>query len=252
MTDRSTPLATAARVAPLDDGAVADYLRANPDFLQRHPDLLRDLTPPERWSGDGVVDLQSYMVSALRSENSTLKACAEEVIETQRGNMSVQTRVHQAVLALLAEQDEAGFLRVALREWPLMLDVDVISIGFERMAGATPFCWPDGQPAGSDAEPDADLRALPAGYGRMLMEGNGTARLFGLYEDDGTLFGAASTLVRSTAVARIGGADGLPLGLIALGSRQIGAFDQAQGSELLCFLAAVVHRWLAAFSRHHG
>ena len=47
---------------------VVAYLRTHPDFFSCCPDLLQDLSPPARWTGDKVVDLQHYMVSVLRDE----------------------------------------------------------------------------------------------------------------------------------------------------------------------------------------
>ena len=38
---------------------VEAYLKEHPDFLTHHESLLDQMTPPMRWSGDKVVDLQS-------------------------------------------------------------------------------------------------------------------------------------------------------------------------------------------------
>ncbi|MGB0681715.1 MAG: DUF484 family protein [Magnetovibrionaceae bacterium] len=226
---------------------VRAYLKRNPDFLARNTDLIGDLVPPDRSSGSRVIDLQRFQVAALQDEMGTLRATTAEVIGTQRDNLNIQSRVHEAVLALLATTTEAGFLRVTLNEWPMMLDVDVVSICFEHPNGGSPVPM---------AETDGELRPLPAGYQRMILDG-APARLFEDFSDDGTLFGAGSTLVRSVAFARIGGAgigqEGhLPPGLLCLGSRSAGTFDQAQGTELLSFLARVVEQMLIAWSRRRG
>ena len=52
----------------LDAGAVADYLRRHPDFLAAHPDLIPALTPPELRRGEGVVDMQHFMLQRLRHD----------------------------------------------------------------------------------------------------------------------------------------------------------------------------------------
>ena len=50
-----------------DDGErVAEYLRRHPDFLVRYPKILDGLTPPAQYSGDGVVDMQQFMLERLR------------------------------------------------------------------------------------------------------------------------------------------------------------------------------------------
>ena len=54
--------------------------------------MLDALAPPARWSGDGVVDMQQYLINRNRSEMDELRDCAQDVIETSRSNMSTQTR----------------------------------------------------------------------------------------------------------------------------------------------------------------
>ena len=43
--------------------------------------------------------MQRYMVESLRGEIAGLRDCANEVIETSRANLAIQTRTHAAVLA---------------------------------------------------------------------------------------------------------------------------------------------------------
>ena len=67
-------------------------------------------------------------------------------------------------------------------------------------------------------------------------------------EDDGQVFGEASGLVKSAALARIQPGNGIPAAMLALGARDRGGFHSGQSSDLLTFLARVtemcVHRWL--------
>ena len=49
-----------------DAEVIARYLSDHPNFLAERPELLRELTPPARWNGDEVVDLQSVMLERLR------------------------------------------------------------------------------------------------------------------------------------------------------------------------------------------
>ena len=66
---------------------VETYLKNHPDFLTQHQSLLDLMTPPMRWSGDKVVDLQSYMLDRLRGEQDDLKDAANLLISTTRANM---------------------------------------------------------------------------------------------------------------------------------------------------------------------
>ena len=94
--------------APAEDvsgDAVADYLRRHPDFFNGRLDLLSDMAVPDRWSDDSVVDMQRFLAERRLGEIDDLRNCAQEVIETSRTNMSVQTRTHAAVLAMLSAAD---------------------------------------------------------------------------------------------------------------------------------------------------
>jgi len=207
--------------------AVARYLRENPDFFVRNEALLRRMTPPRRWTGDGVVDIQKYMLDSLRGEMESLRTDAREVIETTRSNMSSQARTHAAVLALIRAADFDELTRIIGYDLPLLLDVDVATVGFEPGNGV---------PAVPTVSHVRRLRAgaIEAVFGN----GNGVVLLDSV-DDDGTVFGAAAGLVRSAALARLGSGKVTPPGILALGSRG-DAFHPGQGTELVGFLARVV------------
>ncbi|MBT6407241.1 MAG: DUF484 family protein, partial [Rhodospirillaceae bacterium] len=96
----------------LTDDKITEYLANNPDFLARNPEIVKSLTAPSRWDGDGVADMQKFMLEQLRGEIDNLRDCAQDVIETSRTNMSIQTRVHTAVLALLSADGFADTVKV--------------------------------------------------------------------------------------------------------------------------------------------
>ncbi len=223
----------------LNGEEVRDYLGRHPDFLTRHPELLEALSTPSRWSGDGVVDMQQFMLERLRGEIDSLRGCAQDVIETSRTNMSAQTRVHAAVLALLAANDFGHLLRTIAEDLPLLLDVDVVAICFET-GGA------DGVMETELASPP--IRRLEAGRVDGLIGRDRDVALFREMADDGTLFGGGSGLVRSAALGRLRPGPTTPEGLLALGSRG-NTFHPGQGTDLITFLGRVidsrVHRFLA-------
>jgi uncharacterized protein YigA (DUF484 family) len=220
----------------LSDEAVAAYLRRNPDFLARRPDALDGQSAPARWSGDGVVDFQQYMLERLRGEMEELRTCASDLIETSRSNMSNQTRTHAAVLAMVGTADFAQTVRMVRDDLPLLLTVDAVTIGFE----------PAARPIAGLALPD--VQRLPEGAVDGLLGAGQDVALLRQARDDGTVFGAAAGLVRSAALARIRPGAAVPVGLLALGTRGDAAFHPGQGTELVGFLALVVercvHRWL--------
>lgn len=231
MTAKSTETATVP--AEADDAsstpsaeAVIAFLRDNPQFFENYGHLLATMPAPARYVEGGVVDLQKVMLDRRLEEISELRNCALEVIETSRSNMATQARTHAAALALLAVQDADHLMRVIADDLPLLLDVDVVVLAFER----------GGRP----------LAELVNGSTRYLYD-NAVDQLVGIdrdvrlvrdMTDDGTIFGGAAGLVRSAALTRIRPSRNTAPGLLALGSRG-NAFHPGQGTELLTFLARV-------------
>jgi hypothetical protein len=231
----STKQNEAADAGPKDLRAeqVADYLARHPEFFEANGHLFATMAAPGRWSG-GVVDIQKVMLDRRVEEIEELRNCAVEVIETSRTNMTVQTRTHAAVLALLTAITFDQLLRVVQEDLPLLLDVDVAILAFE--AGDRPL-----------AElVSSETRYLKSGAVDELLGEDKDVRLIRDVRDDGTLFGGAAGLVRSAALTRLRPNRTTPAGLLALGSRS-GTFHPGQGTELLQFLAraleACVQRW---------
>lgn len=224
--DPATPAASA-----VSDSEVVAYLIGNPDFLTRHPEVLQGMAAPERWSGDGVVDIQRYMLDRRSDEIDELRNCAIDVIETSRSNMSTQTRTHAAVLALIAAGDLETLVYVATQDWPMLLDVDVVSLGFEPAEGT--LAW----------TPGPDIQSLPIGAIDALIGADQDVRLARQVLDNGDVFGAGAGLVRSAAFVRLRCGLDMPPGMLALGSRG-NAFQPGQGAELLIFLSRVVESCL--------
>lgn len=215
----------------LEPERIARWLGRHPDFFAGRADLLSQMTFPSRWSGEGVVDFQRYMLDRRQDEIDNLRDCAIEVIETSRSNLSSQTRTHAAALALVAAEDFDDLLGIVTDDLPLLLDVDVVTIGFEAGAQAAPALL------------SPDIGALDEGAVERLV---GAKRDVVLVHDigaDGDIFGAAAGLVRSAAVSRLRPGPGIPAGLLALGSRGA-TFHSGQGTELIGFLARVLESCL--------
>ncbi len=213
----------------LDPADVIDYLRAHPDFLTENPELLDVMTPPMRWSGDKVVDIQTYMLDRLKNESDDLKDAANLLISTTRANMMIQTRTHASVIALLGADTFEKLVHVTCFDLPLLLDVDAVSLCFET--GET----------GQTQLGASDIRWFaPGTVNKVMGSEDDFAKLLEHTSDDGSVFGEAAGIVRSAALARIGPGKMAPRGLLALGSRTKGAFHGGQGTDLLVFLARVL------------
>ena len=217
---------------------VAAYLRRHPDFLTNRPDLVAILTPPEREMGDGVVDLQRFMLERMRTDVARLKLVQRKLIATSRANLQNQSRVHAAVLAMLAATTFEHLIAVVTEELTLLLDIDAVGLCIEAAPGKR-----------------AKHPALTQGV--QVLEPGAVDELLGSSHDvllrsdvvgDPVLFGAAAAgLVRSDALVRLKVSSAAPVGLLALGARKPGVFHPGQGTELLTFLAQVIEHSIRAW-----
>jgi uncharacterized protein len=224
-------------LAALSGASVAEYLRRHPDFLLEHPDLLWVLTPPQQRSGDGVVDMQRYMLERMKSDLAKMTAAQAELIATSRANLATQGRIHAAVLAALGAKSLPHCIDTILVDLPMHLEVDAIGLGFESL---------DAPPAGDGA---SALKILPRGTVDRVMGERRDILLLSDEPGDPAIYAGAATLVRSQAMMRLRLTRDMPPGILAFGSRQTGKFHQGQGTELLSFLGRTVecalHGWLA-------
>ena len=214
---------------------VADYLRRHPDFLVEHPDLVRLLTPPAHDRGEGVVDMQRYMLERLRGELGKLQESQNDLITTARENLSIQSRIHVAILALLGATTLEHLIEVITTDLAVHLEVDAVVLGFEALDRVAP-----GQQA-------RGLRLFPRGRIDRLLSGAREVLLLADTPGDSQLFGSAATLVRSQALLRMQLRRDAPLGVLAFGARDPQKFHPGQGSELLTFLGRVVELSIRAW-----
>lgn len=229
MSGNITDIAASGDIAEsdLDADDVAVFLMQNPMFFTEHPDLLDFVQLPDRFDAGGVVDFQRYQLQRRDSEIDELRNCAQDVIETSRTNMSVQTRTHAAVLAILHASTVQQLYRIVSDDLPILLDIDVAAVGFEPSTHA------------NVAVLSEHLRTLPPNTVDAVVGRDQDVQLYREFWDDGTVFGSAAGLVKSAAVARIKPGVAMPSGLLALGARD-GTFRPGQGTELFSFLARVV------------
>jgi uncharacterized protein YigA (DUF484 family) len=204
---------------------VADYLRRHPNFLNKFPDLLATLTPPSRSQGDGIVDMQQFMLERHRRDIEKLNHSYQELVETSRSNMSNQGRVHAGVLSLFGARTFENLIEIVTTDLAELLGVDVVTLCVE--AGEEPL--PRAVKSG--------LYILDPGYVDELLGVGRDAVLRPHVTGDDAVFGPAAGLVNSDALMRLRVSQATPLGLLALGSRRKEFFDPSQGTELLNFLA---------------
>jgi uncharacterized protein YigA (DUF484 family) len=225
--DKASPRGTASQ-----SDEVRQYLTDNPDFLTSHPDLLTELTPPAHHQGDGVLDMQLYMIDRLQMQVTALRSEQQDLIAASRSNIMSQARIHSAVLALLEARTFEHLIEVVTTDLANLLDVDVVTLCVESDSYSAKVAGTDG------------VFTIPQG---RVDEVLGTERDIFLHKDQAAehcLFGGASTLVESSALVRLRLNSMGPSAILALGSRDNGRFHPGQGTELLCFLGRIVAQCL--------
>lgn len=215
----------AAAGEELSAAKVADFLRRHPDFLAEHPELLEVLQAPARAHGDGVLDLQSFMVERLRNEVAEMREARDALVRSGRSNMAAQGRVHEAVLALLATKSFEHLIETVTTDLAVLLNLDAVSLCVEQSGRDLPPLR-----LGGLCQLEPDTVDSTVGSGRKVL-------LRGEIQGDPAIFGAAAGLVASEALIRMDISTATPPALLALGSRHADQFHPGQGTELLMFLA---------------
>jgi hypothetical protein len=82
---------------------VAAYLAANPEFFERHPDLVADLRVPH--ASGGAVSLIEHQVSLLRRQLQTERRRLAHLIARAQDFQDLSARLHSLSLHLIAAQD---------------------------------------------------------------------------------------------------------------------------------------------------
>ena len=227
---------TAERVkARVSAAQVADYLRRHPDFLSRHPDLLDSQVAPARRRGDGVVDLQQFMVERLRGDIARLRADQDDLLANSRDNQSTTERIHKAVLALLGAESFEYLIETVTTDLAVLLDVDTVALCIETPDDNTPTTMVEG------------VQLLAPGTVDRLLGFDRSTLLRDDVAGDPLIFGEGAGLVRSDALIRLTISEKTPSGLLGFGTRHPGYFNPGQGTDLLNFLARLLEHCIRSW-----
>lgn len=225
---------------PLTADDVIAWLRNNPDFLQRNPDVCDLLAPPREYKGKGVVDFQQFMVNRLRADRDGVIEEARDIVETSRANMNNLSRIHTAVLMLLEARDFEDFIHTLTMDCPSILNVDIMSLVVEAEDGVVPHISVSGVYAVSPGSIDLVMKESA-----ISLEAN----IRGL----GEIYGGGAGLVNSQALVRMTIDPQMPSAMLAFGSREPELFQAGQATDLLMFFSRTVERlfrsWLDIPSR---
>jgi uncharacterized protein YigA (DUF484 family) len=218
--------------------AVADYLRRHPDFLLERPDLVAALTPPTYHRGDGVVDLQRFMLESLRTEVEEQLSREARLLNAAEQRDAARAQVQEAALALLQSRSFEHLIRTVNERVAESLRVEAVRL-----------CVESGD-ATAGARAKVGVVVIEPGTIDKWMRRTEDIALVSGSPGRRAIFGPEAAEIRSYALLRLSFGPKLPGGLLALGAADADGFHPRQGTELLDFLARVlehcVRRWLMA------
>ena len=216
------------------DDAVA-YLKAHPDFFDKHPELATELGLTPRVQGPGVIDMQQAILKRLRSEIDRLKSERSEIIANSRQNQMVQNRIQAAVISIIQAATFEKMIHVVTHELPELLDVDFITLAIEATASEPRKL------------PVRGVYVLAPGVIDAAIGQDKHARLRSHIKGEDAFFGEVSRFVQSDVLMRLRVSSGSPDGVMCFGSRNPEAFGPDMATELLFFLAKVLENTIRAW-----
>jgi len=188
------------------EDAVA-YLKAHPDFFDKHAELAGELGLTPRMQGPGVIDMQQAILKRLRSEIDRLKNERTEIIANSKQNQIVQNRIQAAVISIIQATTFEKMIHVVTHELPELLDVDFITLAIEANADAP------------KRVPVRGVYVLAPGAIDAAIGPEKHARLRSHIAGEEAFFGDVARFVKSDVLMRLKVSSGSPDGIMCFGSR---------------------------------
>ena len=222
--------------ARISDEQVVAHLRANPDFLVRHPSILEALHLDHE-SGEAV-SLMERQIAVLRGRNIDMRAQFDELVRNARSNDALFSRTRALILAALEATSLPELTSIIRRQLIEQLGIDTVTIilfDSDTRSAEAPSYRVDDEVTARVAI-DSILNAQQAVCG-VLRESEATY----LFCDD-------ATLPASVAVVPLSHNDRI-IGVLGLGSRDPQRFVSGMGTMFLGYLADVLARLIDRFAR---
>ncbi len=211
-----------ARLSEKQEQTIVNFLSSNPDFFERHPELLNKLELSH--SNGEAVSLIERQVKSLRQEIDQYKERLEELVAIGHDNERLNKRMHRLTLTLIDTVDFDECLN-ALQD-KLHEDFDAEAVELHLFTHNE-----------VDGLSNSDLD----GYRDFLDSGVPCCGVLDM-EQLKYLFGPQAEDVKSTALIPIK-SEGV-LGVLAIGSTSESRFCEDMGTEYLQRLGEVISRTL--------
>ena len=212
------------------------FLKENPTFFIDHPELLMTLIPPRDHQSDKVIDLQSFIVAKLREDIKVTKAREKELLTAAENNAKAQSRLHNAIKALLDVKTLNELVEFSQNKLPGLLYVDFSQV-----------CVESENPVPAQLS-ETGIRNLKKGTIQTFMGRREKIVLVPKINNSREIFGVSALEVKSAAFIRFSFGPRSLKGLLALGTKLPNAFNPRQGTELLLFFSQIlencIQQWL--------
>lgn len=217
----------------LDEDAVVAYLKANPDFVARHPQLLEVLEM--KHAAGPAVSLIERQVEVLRGKNARLEDRLKRLIESAEDNEHRASAVQRLARTLLRAPTLATVVTGLARSMREEFEIDAVFVGVHA-------------PILLRQDIDGLTRIEPKGKLAHAFENFFRTRLIECGPIDEAratlLFPKAKALPKSAAIVPL--EKEKSLGMIALGSVDAERFQPRQGKLFLEMTADLVSAALRA------
>lgn len=213
---------------------IVRYLRDNPDFFERHLDLLADMLLPHQ--PQGAVSLIERQVSVLRDQKQELKQRLQQLTDYARQNEDLSSRLNKLILDLLDADDFESLLTLIQQRLKSDFEADAVVIRL----------FNSGAPV-LKAHPDLMDWSEPA-LGAFEKVINGRKPVCGSLKPGqlDALFNDYADVVRSAALIPLVESESSKqcVGLLAIGSQDPQRFRANMGTLFLSHLSHVLTRIL--------
>jgi len=214
----------------VSDESVHAYLSENPDFFERHSDLLRSLRLPHVTGG--TVSLVERQVTALRQRDSKLEQQLKDLVDVARANDLLAAKIHALSLNLLASQSLAETIETCESALRTGFDADQSVLILFRDASSI-----DAGTEGRFLRPiDRDDPAMKA-FATILKRSSPRCGQIRDAQRD-FLFGEATNEIGSCALVPLG--EKCEVGFLAIGSSDANRFHPGMSIDFIARLGELV------------
>lgn len=232
----STLKQPSAEITEVTEASIAAWLRANPDFFERHLTLLGNLQLPHL-TGGPAVSLLERQVSVLRQRNTQLERKLKDLVEVARGNDELAAKIHSLALALLRAGTRKAVIDTLEQQLRLSFGADQAVLVLFDLPEAE---LPSGRFVRSLPRDAAELSPF-----RTFLQ-SATPRCGQVRDAQRDfLFGPGSPEIGSVALLPLGASSSL--GFLAIGSRNAEHFHPGKGIDFLARLGEMLAGALARF-----